>query len=263
MSLFKILNITTKLAFLIIALFNVAKVHCSEELKRETTCFLSFPSSKIAVIEREQPPKGETSLMIQFDDYLDTEDIDGELEMLRNTSFMLDLSCRQDLTLERLRLVTQISLVTALALAETNLGNAELKMISSMPLKYLNISDNRFDDEGMPFIGLMSQLIELKIGYNQVTKKGILSLSALKNLKILDAHGTFLKNGIQNLTCACNQLEVLNVRVCGIKDTDLDYFLTMPYLKVLHILGNKDLTSTVVDMFVSQKREDLYVIYDR
>lgn len=253
-----------RLYFFIFVSFMVDQACGFDRLTRETTGFLSFPSSTIAVIEREIPAKGMSSIIIQFDDYVDSENLDKELDILSNISYMLDLSCRANITHGHLRKVAQIPLVRALALAETYLDNAGLNIISAMPLQYLNISGNRFDDDGMPTVGLISQLIELKIGSNKVTRKGISSLAGLKNLKILDAKCTYLEDdGIQELSIVGNQLEVLNVRACGFGDAALNYFLTMPSLKVLHISGNRNLTPAGVEKFLAQKRSNLVVKYDQ
>jgi Leucine Rich Repeat (LRR) protein len=249
------------LSFSMIITFLIAnETYGMERLMHESACFLSFPSSEIALVETEAPPDSVKSTFIQFDDNVDRENFDDYLELLLNISYLLDFSCRKNLTHEHLRKITQIPSVKALALAETYLDNAGLKIISTMSLQYLNVNENHFDDDGMPTIGLFSQLVELKIAFNKITQVGILSLGSLKNLKILDAHGTYLyDDGIKSLSMACNQLEVLNVRACGFSDVALDYFLTMPNLLVLHISDNGKLTLAGVEKFLSEKRSNLFV----
>jgi Leucine-rich repeat (LRR) protein len=256
----------TIIPFLVMTFFMVNKTYSAEvltDLSGDThTGFHSFHSPSIAVYAHELPAKDVRSIIIQLDD-ISIESLDDDLSVLAKTSYSLDLSCRSDLTHEHLRKVVHIPLVTGLDLAQTYLDNEGLRIISDMSLRFLDITDNRFDDAGMSSIALLKQLEELKVGSNKITSKGVINLPGLNRLRILDVGCTYLKNaGIQALS-DCSKLEELNVEACGFDDAALDYFLGMPTLRSLNITGNKGITSGGIQRFFAQKRSDLVVLYDQ
>lgn len=224
--------------------------------------FHSFHSPSIAVYAHELPAKDVRSIVIQLEDFSD-DSLDDELDVLARTSYSLDLSYREDLNHAHLRKVAQVPLVKGLNLEETYLDNTGLGIISTMSLRFLDITRNRFDDEGMPFVARLGQLEELIMRANKVTPKGIAHVVGLDKLRILDASCTYLENpGIQTLT-GCKNLETLKVRACGFDDAALSYFLTIPTLRFLDISGNKLLTLSGIQNFLSQKRDELIVKYDQ
>ncbi|MBW8308864.1 MAG: hypothetical protein K0M45_04410 [Candidatus Paracaedibacteraceae bacterium] len=129
-------------------------------------------------------------------------------------------------------------------------------------MQFLDVSNNRFDDEGMKFMASFSHLKELKMKANKVTAEGIKKITGLK-IKILDVSSTYLGNeGIKNLT-NCESLEEVEVRACGLKDQSLNYFLQMPSLKFIDISANKQVRQEAIRNFMAKKREDLLVKYDQ
>jgi len=250
----------------IIGVLMVEKTQSTEVLstviRDEHTGFHSFHSPSIAVYSHDLPKKDVKSVIIQLDDF-SGESLDEELDVIAKTSYSLDLSCRTDLTHEKLRKVTRVPLVTGLDLAQTYLDNEGLGIISTMALRFLDVTENQFDDSGMPSIALLQQLEELKMGSNKITSKGVTSIPNLNKLRILDIGCTYLKNeGIQ-IVSGCSKLEELNVEACGFDDTALDYFLSMPTLRSLNITGNKGVTSSGLERFLAKKRSDLVVLYDQ
>lgn len=245
--------------FLVMACLVIHTTYATEVLDQAR--FGSFHSSSIVVYAHELPTKDVKTIIIQLDDF-SGDSLDDELSVLAKTSYSLDLSFREDLTHEKLKKVAQVPLVTGLNVTETYLNNAGLEILSTMSLRFLDITRNRFDDDGMPFVARLNQLEELIMRTNKVTAIGIAHLVGLE-LKILDASSTYLENsGIQTLS-ACKKLETLKVRACGFDDTALDYLLTMPALKFLDISGNKELTPLGIQEFLAKKSGQLIVKYDQ
>ena len=224
--------------------------------------FHSFYSPSIIVVSPQAPQeRSPKSVIIKVDEFSDN-DLDNELNNMVVPTYSLDLSCREDLTYDRLRKLAQNPLIIGLDVAETYLDNHGLKIISKLPLQFLDVSNNRFDDEGMEFMAFFSHLKELKMKANKVTAEGIKKVTGL-NIKILDASCTYLGNdGIKNLI-SCKSLEELEVRACGLDDKSLNYFLEMSSLRFLDISANKSISREGILDFMAKKRESLLIKYDQ
>lgn len=246
---------------LLAAAFMGGKCYSTEVLEGERENFHSFHSTSIAVIEPGSIPKDAKNIIIKLGDFK-IESLEDDLNTLLNTSYSLDLSYN-DLTHQNLIKIAQNPFIKGLDLAQTYLDNGGLKILSSMDLQFLDISSNRFDDEGMAYIASLNSLRELNIGSNKVTSAGIQILIRLNNLKILRSRCTYLEdNGIQVLS-ECKGLEELDVEACGLTDLSLEHLLTLPSLNFLNISNNRKITSEGIHRFLSKKRDSLIVKYNQ
>ncbi|MBX9804575.1 MAG: hypothetical protein K2Y18_02335 [Alphaproteobacteria bacterium] len=186
------------------------------------------------------------------------------LEKLKETPYSLGLVEQTFSQNDLQELIPFASTLFRLNLIETMLDNDLLSNLTLFPhIQQLDISDNRFDDEGLEHISSLSQLLSLRMVYNKITCKGIKHLGSLKKLRFLDLGCTYLKNeGIEILSSVCNQLTTLDVRACNFDDTALRFFHNMPNLQYLNVSSNIGLTTTGIQNFLSEKRNDLVVKFD-
>ncbi len=186
------------------------------------------------------------------------------LEQLKITPFNLDLSQQEYDPIDFKELIPYASTFYGLNVSETYLKNIDLvNLVPFAHLRYLDVSENRFDDDGFIVISYLRELIELRITYNKITHIGVKNLKLLDKLQILDAGCTYLGNpGIQALS-DCKSIVCLNVEACGFDDTALGYFHTMPALRSLNVSSNKSITSTGIQKFLLEKKGDLIVKYNQ
>lgn len=186
------------------------------------------------------------------------------LDQLNITPFKLDLSQKQYNSKDFQELIPYAKTLYGLNISETQLSNNAMPFLSYFKqLRFLDLSDNRFDDEGFSIVGSFRELTELRFNYNNLTSKSIQYIRFLDKIKTIDAGCTYLGNtGIKELS-TCKSLVSLNLEACSFDDTVLSYFHTMPELRILNISGNKGLTTTGIQKFLSEKNPELFVKYSQ
>jgi len=115
----------------------------------------------------------------------------------------------------------------ALSLQRTGIDGSVLRNLKAPGLKVLNLSGNEIKDEDMEQIAAM-RLEVLSLADTRISGAGIAKLEGTGSL---------------------NELNIMN---CSIKDNDLEYFLTMPNLRIVYAAGcgiNDWAIQTVVSRF--------------
>lgn len=176
----------------------------------------------------------------------------NNFHILGNISYDLDLS-EQIMTSEELKsLHPYAEMITGLDLSDNFITDLD-HITAFTKLKNLNLSNNRFSDTGLQFIGNLYSLSDLNLYHTKVTHVGITKLEYLKNLKKLNVSCNNLgKFGSKVILENIPSLTNLEIRGCGLDNTSLDYFLEMPYLKNLDISSNKSINSKELKEFISQ-----------
>lgn len=216
---------------------------------------------KIGTLDRYSPEHTFDEIEIDRTNSTTTHE---SLEQLKVTPFKLDLLQKEYDPKDFKELVPYASTFYGLNVSETSLENLDLLNLQPfVHLRYLDVSENRFDDDGLITISYLRELIELRITYNKITQNGAKHLKMLEKLQILDASCTYLGNsGIQALS-DCKSVVCLNVEACGFDDSALGYFHAMPALKSLNISSNKGLTLPGIQKFLLEKKDDLIVTYNQ
>ena len=101
----------------------------------------------------------------------------------------------------------------ALSLQRTGIDGTVLKNMKSPALVVLNLSGDKITDEDMDKIAPMKELEVLALADTGITGAGIARLEGMNRL---------------------NELNVIN---SGIVDSDLEYFLSMPNLRIVYAAG--------------------------
>jgi hypothetical protein len=186
------------------------------------------------------------------------------LQELKETPFKLALLQQRYNPTDFKELIPYTKSFYGLNIAETYLNNNDLSSILPFGhLRYLDASENRFDDEGMSTITSFRELTELRLNSNKITHLSAQKLKLLEKLLILDVGCTYLGNvGIQAVS-ECKSVVTLNAEACGFDDSALRYFLSMPALRCLNITGNRQLTKAGIQQFLLKKHSDLVFKHDQ
>lgn len=169
-------------------------------------------------------------------------DMRNNLHLLQKPQYVLDLS-GEEISFETLsQLRDAAPFIYSLDLCETVLTNAGLEILSKFNfrnLRQLNLSGNRFDDDGMPFLSGLTSVNNLKIAYNKISATGLRALLPLP-LEYLDAGCTYLENdGIRLIPDILPKLKELDVRASGFDEVVLDSFLELSQLQKLNVTRTK------------------------
>jgi len=186
------------------------------------------------------PDSERDEVEIEFD-LSNASSVCATLEKLKITSYSLAMVEQYFNQNDLQELILYAPNLFRLSIIETCSDNNILKHLNMfIHVQHLDISDNRFDDDGFYYISSLSELLDLRMVYNKITSRGIKHLSSLRKLRSLDAGCTYLGNeGIEILSSTCSQLTILDVRACGFDDEALSSLESMPNLKRINISSNK------------------------
>lgn len=184
--------------------------------------------------------------------HIEGTDMRNQLGLLQRPYFEINLSERE-VRLGDLRALLPIApQVLGLNLLETDLDNDAFPLIMQLTaLTSLDVSDNRFDDEGVSFATL-KDLRHLRIARSQITAKVLETLAQLKKLESIDVGCTRIGNAGIKAICQISSLKNVNVRCCGFDNTVLQLFLGLPLLETLNISDNSNLVKQDLGEFLRQ-----------
>ena len=109
--------------------------------------------------------------------------------------------------------LSELKNLEALSLQRTGIDGAVLKSLKSSSLAVLNLCGNKITDADMEQIALLKGLEVLSLADTKITGAGIAKLEGMNSL---------------------NELNLMN---CGMLDADLEYFLSMPNLRIVYASG--------------------------
>jgi hypothetical protein len=117
----------------------------------------------------------------------------------------------------------------ALDLSHTDLGDAGLRGITHLPLRFLNISGSKATDAGLASLGTTSSLRKLVLSHTKISDTGLYFLQSLSRLTLLMLNGT------------------------TVSDEGLPHLLRLPKLRVLY-LGSTRITEKAVRSLAQMTR---------
>lgn len=160
------------------------------------------------------------------------------LRLLQTPYFEIDLSDRH-ITIEELSdLIPIAPQIVSLKLMRTNLNNNVLPIIECLTaITYLDLSDNHFQDQELPF-GSLVCLRTLRMANTQISRRALGGLLPLKKLEILGVGGNPLKNAGIEIIFHIPSLTDVDVTECGFDQTVIPLFLNLPKLKTLKMCRN-------------------------
>jgi hypothetical protein len=133
---------------------------------------------------------------------------------LRNCSSLKRLYVHDiNLSGDALSWLSNLNKLEALALQRTGIDGSVLKSINAPALVVLNLSGNKIVDDDMDQIAKLKGLEVLALADTRVGGAGIAKLEGM------------------------NKLNELNLMNCSIQDGDLEYFLSMPNLRIVYAAG--------------------------
>jgi Leucine-rich repeat (LRR) protein len=133
-----------------------------------------------------------------------------------------------DLSGDSLAWLSNLKNLEALSLQRTGIDGTVLKNLNAPNLAVLNLSGDKIVNDDMDLIAPMKGLEVLGLAETGVTGDGVAKLEGMPRL---------------------NELNLMN---CGILDTDLEHFLTMPNLRIVYAAGcnlNDIAIQTVISRF--------------
>ena len=121
---------------------------------------------------------------------------------------------------------------------DINLEGQELAWISNLKqLEALSLQRTQIDGKFLKHLGTVDSLKVLNLSENRITNDDIAQIARLKYLEVLALADTPITGpGIGELE-GMARLNELNIRNCGIQDYDLQYFLSMPNLRIVYAEG--------------------------
>jgi Leucine-rich repeat (LRR) protein len=118
-----------------------------------------------------------------------------------------------DLSGDNLQWLSSLKNLEALSLQRTGIDGAALKHLKAPNLTVLNVSNDRITNDDMATIAEIKGLEVLALANTKVTGAGIAKLEGMSSL---------------------NELNIMH---CDVVDEDLEYFLTMPNLRIVYAEG--------------------------
>jgi hypothetical protein len=121
---------------------------------------------------------------------------------------------------------------------DINLKGQELSWISNLKqLEALSLQRTQVDGTFLKYLDTVDSLKVLNLSENPITNEDMAQIARFKNLEVLALADTLITGpGIAELE-GMSRLNELNIRNCGIQDYALQYFLSMPNLRIVYADG--------------------------
>jgi len=133
--------------------------------------------------------------------------------------------------------LAKLQTLEAIDLSDCNrVSNAGLKSLSALPnLRFLKVFGKRIDDEGVQYVGQMSNMQVLGLNDTDVTDEGMKAIAGLNKLREIHLVRTQIGDGTMEVVSQLPQIRILKLRDTQISDKGIELIAGLENLAVLDL----------------------------